>query len=255
MEKRKVKELLDFYHDKYNSAKFIESDPISIPHFFTKKQDIEISALFAATLAWGQRKTIITNAKSIIDRMDFQPYDFIINHQEQDLKRFIGFKHRTFNDTDLLYFIHFLKSIYKEHESLEEVFYSESGSLESGLNNFYQKFISLDSFPDRTKKHVASPRKKSACKRLNMYLRWMVRKDERGVDFGIWNKIEMADLRIPLDVHVEKTARKLGLLQRKQVDWYAVLELTEVLRKFNLEDPVRYDFALFGMSIESNNLW
>lgn len=254
MEKGKVKDLLDFYHDKYNAINFIESDPISIPHLFTKKQDIEISGFFAATLAWGQRKTIIANAKSIIERMDNHPYDFIMNHQEKDLKRFLGFKHRTFNDTDLLYFIFFFKSVYKEHDSLEEIFYSKSENIEFGLNNFYQKFISLDSFPDRTKKHVASPKKKSACKRLNMYLRWMVRKDERGVDFGIWNKIKMADLHIPLDVHVEKTARKFGLLQRKQVDWYAVVELTEVLRQFNSEDPVRYDFALFGMSIESKIL-
>lgn len=252
LETQQLKETLDYYYDKYNRLSFIETDPISLPHQFTQKQDIEIAALFASVLAWGNRKTIIQSTQSILKKMDNKPYDFILNHKENDLQPFLGFRHRTFNDTDLLYFIHFLHHVYSKHESLEEVFLNvPSNNPANGLNQFYNRFISLENFPLRTKKHIASPQKKSACKRMNMFLRWMVRKDERGVDFGIWNRIDMSDLYIPLDVHVEKTARKLRLLTRKQVDWIAVAELTDNLKKFDSLDPVKYDFALFGMSIES----
>ena len=245
-------ELLEFNFKKYNTRSFIEHDPISIPHRFTKLQDIEISGFFAATFAWGLRKTIIKKSLELMELFDFAPYDFMKNHEAADLKSFLHFKHRTFNSTDLLYFIHFFKNYYSTHNSLEEVFIpteSETLNVKNGIGNFYNHFTSNEFFPLRTAKHVASPSKKSACKRINMFLRWMVREDENGVDFGLWKRIKSHQLICPCDVHVEKVARSLGLITRKQVDWSMAVELTENLKKLDPTDPVKYDFALFGMGI------
>jgi uncharacterized protein (TIGR02757 family) len=246
-----LKALLDLKSNEYNRPGFIATDPISIPHRYKRKQDIEISAFFAATLAWGQRRTIISNCNRLMDLMDDAPHQFIVGHKEKDLARFDGFCHRTFNNTDLLYFVRFLSQFYKKQESLERAFVSREGqSAESALTHFHDLFFSLDDFPQRTRKHVSTPARKSACKRLNMFLRWMVRSDNQGVDFGIWKHIAMSDLVCPCDVHVERVARKLKLISRKNVGWLTAVELTENLRKFDEKDPVRYDFALFGLGLE-----
>ncbi len=252
MNRQELIELLEERHEFYNAPGFIENDPISIPHLFSKKQDIEIMGLWSAVLAWGQRITIINKCKELIHLMDNAPYDFILNHQENDLKRFTKFKHRTFNATDTLYFIRFFQNYYRQHESLENVFQVDQSDINSerGLNNFYKVFFSLSDFPDRTKKHIAAPEKKSACKRINMFLRWMVRNDDKGVDFGIWKSIRPSQLVCPFDVHVDRVSRKLGLITRKQADWQTAVELTESLKEFDPEDPVKYDFALFGMGVE-----
>ncbi len=249
-----VKILLDSKAAEFNSTAFIPHDPISIPHRFSKKQDIEIAGLFAATLAWGQRKTIIQNCNKLMHWMDESPHEFMLHHREKDLKRFLNFKHRTFNPTDLLYFIQFLSWYYKHYTSLEDAFAttSESATIESGLVAFHDLFFSLPDAPHRTIKHVSTPARKSACKRLNMYLRWMVRKDNCGVDFGIWNRINPSQLVCPCDVHVERVARKLKLIKRKQMDWQTALELTANLRKLDAEDPVKYDFALFGLGVSDD---
>jgi len=259
-----LKAFLDFKVAQYNQPDFIKNDPVSIPHLFTKKQDIEIMGFWAATLAWGQRVTIINKCKELIELMDGAPYDFIINHHETDLKKLLHFKHRTFNDIDTLYFIAFFRYHYENHESLEAAFIpgqtvilsssEESVNLQSpvetALNHFRSYFFSLPDFPHRTKKHVSSPSQKSTCKRLNMFLRWMVRKDDHGVDFGIWNQLKPADLIMPCDLHVDRVARKLNLITRKQTDWQTAVELTQRLREFDPTDPVKYDFALFGLGIE-----
>ena len=244
-------ELLEVNYHKYNTSAFIENDPISIPHHFMKLQDIEISGFFAATLAWGLRKTIINKSMELMRYFDFAPYDFIRNHSEADLKPLLKFKHRTFNSTDALYFIHFFKSYYATHNSLEDIFLPEAQEpdVKSGIDNFHQHFIADEFFPKRTGKHVASPSKKSACKRINMFLRWMVRQDNAGVDFGLWKNIKPQQLICPCDVHVEKVARKLQLITRKQVDWRMAVELTNNLKKLDNADPVKYDFALFGMGM------
>ncbi len=248
-----LKALLDECIGKYNQPSFIESDPICIPHRFTKKQDIEITAFWTATFAWGQRKTIINKADELFELMDHAPFDFIKNHEEKDRKRFLEFKHRTFQPTDTLYFLAFLQWFYQNHTSLEEAFLlnlkKEDAHVGNALIGFQNLFFSLPDAPKRTRKHVASPTTKSTCKRLNMFLRWMVRNDGKGVDFGIWKKIKTSQLLIPLDVHVDRIARKFGLLQRKQTDWLAVLELTEKLKKFDSDDPAKYDFALFGLGV------
>ncbi|MBX7205789.1 MAG: TIGR02757 family protein [Bacteroidia bacterium] len=253
MKKESLKKLLDAKVEAYNAQLFIETDPVSIPHLFTKKQDIEITGLLAATLAWGQRVTILKNCRKLINWMDHAPHDFMLNHQPKDLKRFEGFVHRTFNDTDLLYFLHFLQWHYRQHASLEWAFAAGikkvDTTIEGGLNHFRELFFSLSDFPARTKKHVASPAQHSACKRLCMYLRWMVRSDNRGVDFGIWKKIKPAQLQCPLDLHSGRTARNLGLLTRSYDDWKAVCELTDNLRAMDNNDPVKYDFALYGMGV------
>lgn len=250
-------ELLDFLNAKvaqYNQPGFITNDPICIPHLFTKKQDIEIMGFWAAMLAWGQRVTIINKCKELITLMDGAPHDFIINHQEQDLKRMLNFRHRTFNATDTLYFITFFKEWYTKYASLEAAFLPNANqqyvSIEQALNHFRGVFFSLPDFPHRTQKHVSYPDSGSTCKRLNMFLRWMVRKDDKGVDFGIWNVLSPAQLICPLDLHVERVARKLGLITREQVDWKTAIELTTHLRNFDAADPVKYDFALFGLGIE-----
>src|SRR6476661_3693789 len=248
-----LKEFLDAKADQYNRPAFIPNDPILIPHLFNRQQDIEIMGFWAAMLAWGQRITIINKCKELIQLMDGAPYDFIKNHEEADLKPFLSFKHRTFNDIDTLYFMAFFKHHYAQYESLEAAFVPAIPSaepIEAALNQFRTNFFSLPDFPRRTIKHVSSPAQKSSCKRLNMFLRWMVRKDNKGVDFGIWDKLSAADLICPTDVHVDRVARKLNLITRKQVDWQTALELTKRLREFDAHDPVKYDFALFGLGIE-----
>ena len=251
---QRIKDFLDQKVALYNRPNFIELDPISIPHRFDKKQDIEIAGFFAAILAWGQRKTILNKCSELLARMDDAPHDFLVNHSEDDLKAFLGFKHRTFNEVDALYFIHFLSRIYRRLDSLESAFLiGQTGavdSMESMLIQFQRHFFSLEDAPSRTKKHISSPATRSACKRINMYLRWMVRQDEQGVDFGIWKQISPAQLICPCDLHVDRVGRKLGLITRKQTDWGTALELTQVLRSFDPLDPVKYDFALFGLGVE-----
>jgi uncharacterized protein (TIGR02757 family) len=250
--KKEVQELLDEMERRFNRPDFIENDPVSIPHMFRKKQDVEIAGLIAAVLAWGQRVTIIRKSKELMEMMGNSPFDFILNHSDKDLKTLMSFKHRTFNTTDTLYFIEFLKWFYSRHASLEEAFYlgPDALTMETGLIRFQKLFFSLQDAPDRTRKHVPTPERKSTCKRLNMYLRWMVRKDDRGVDFGLWQNIRSDQLICPCDVHVDRVARNLKLIRRKQTDWLTALELTESLRMFDSTDPVKYDFALFGMGVE-----
>ncbi|RRB02640.1 TIGR02757 family protein [Larkinella rosea] len=247
-----VKELLDKKVDQYNRHSFIDKDPISIPHRFSRKQDIEIMGFWAAVLAWGQRPVILKKANELVERMDGAPYDFIRNHQDSDLKRFLSFKHRTFNATDTLYFLHFFHTYYQQHDSLEDAFINGAPCRSVGtfLETFHDRFCDDPFFPERTRKHIATPGRNSSCKRLNMFLRWMVRSDNQGVDFGIWNRIKPEQLVMPIDVHVGRVARKLGLLTRPQTDWKAAVELTEILKKFDPADPVKYDFALFGLGVE-----
>lgn len=264
-----LQDFLDAKVAQFNQPDFIADDPVCIPHLFTRKQDIEIMGFWAAVLAWGQRKTIIAKCRELISLMDGAPYDFITGHEDSDLKAFLSFKHRTFNATDALYFIAFFRQHYAEFDSLEAAFtqpppvvdarFDEGGAkrvkqgssepLEISLNHFSRRFFSLPDFPVRTRKHIPSPERDSACKRLNMFLRWMVRKDNCGVDFGIWDQIRVKDLICPCDVHVERVARKLGLIQRPRGGWQTALELTRNLRKLDPSDPVKYDFALFGMGV------
>ncbi|GCC52945.1 TIGR02757 family protein [Chryseotalea sanaruensis] len=247
-----LQSFLDEKVDKFNQPGFIENDPISIPHRFKKKQDIEIAGFFAAMLAWGQRITVLNKCTDLLNRMDNAPHDFMLHHTENDLKAFTTFKHRTFNATDTLYFLAFLSHHYKKHASLETLFAvdKKEETIEKGLINFHHTFFSLADAPHRTKKHVPTPERKSTCKRLSMYLRWMVRNDQKGVDFGIWKKIQPAQLICPCDLHVERVARQLKLIKRKPTDWQTALELTANLRKLDPLDPVKYDFALFGLGIE-----
>lgn len=249
-----LKDFLDKKVLEFNQPDFIPNDPISIPHQFSKQENIEIMGFFASILAWGQRKTIINKCKELIERMDHAPHDFILHHQDQDLKSLLGFKHRTFNDTDILYFIAFFKQHYTRFSSLEDAFLQgsqlgEPFQVEAALNHFKSYFFSLPDFPLRTRKHVSSPAQKSSCKRLNMFLRWMVRKDNAGVDFGIWKNIDAKDLICPCDVHVERVAKKFGLMQSDKVNWKSAVELTENLRSLDPLDPVKYDFALFGLGV------
>ena len=236
----------------YNQPSFIEKDPISIPHFFSQKQDIEIAGLFAAIFAWGNRTTIINKSNELMQLMQMQPYAFCLAHSNQQLKKMLSFKHRTFQSDDLFYFLYFLHQHYKRYDSLETAFFPRKKmTVEEGLNHFREYFFSFEHLK-RTEKHISSPLQKSACKRLNMYLRWLVRKDECGVDFGIWKNISPAQLVCPLDLHVSNTARELGLLTRKQDDWQAAIELTENLKRFDPNDPVKYDFALFGAGVSKS---
>jgi len=243
-----LKSLLDEQIDIYNRPEFIPLDPISIPHRFQKKEDIEISAFFAASFAWGQRVTIINKTNDLMERMDNAPYDFILNHDDRDLRRMLGFVHRTFNDTDLFYFIEALRNIYKTEGGLENAFSYKNLSAMDCISAFRKIFLQYDA-PLRTQKHISDPNRGASAKRLNMYLRWMVRNDDQGVDFGIWKGLKSSVLSVPLDVHTGNVARKLGLLSREQNDRRAVEELDQMLRKFDKEDPVKYDFALFGMGV------
>jgi uncharacterized protein (TIGR02757 family) len=250
-----IKKILDQKVKQYNQVSFIAKDPICIPHLFQKQQDIEIAAFFAAIFAWGNRTTIINKATELMQKMDHAPHAFCLNHQPKDLKKLFGFKHRTFNDTDLLYCIAFLKTHYQHNESLESAFFvhhtdgKKINNITEALIHFQQYFMSLEDAPQRTKKHISSPAAGSTCKRLNMFLRWMVRKDQTGVDFGIWNAIKPSQLIIPIDVHVARIARTLGILTRPQTDWQAALELTDYCRTLDNNDPVKYDYALFSLGV------
>ncbi len=262
MKKQDLKDFLDEQVERFNEPGFIKDDPIQIPHQFEKPQDIEITGFWVSMLAWGQRKTIINKSLELIDLMGGTPHDFIVNHSEKDRADFLSFKHRTFQTTDTLYFLEFLQNYYQKHDSLENAFSRflkpEDEHIGNALIGFQDLFFDHPDAPHRTRKHIATPARKSSCKRLNMFLRWMVRKDNKGVDFGLWNDISPSQLMMPLDVHVEKIGRRLGLLKRKQRDWKAVIELTDQLRKFDPIDPVKYDFALFGMGViektQSNRL-
>lgn len=280
-DKKKLRDFLEKKVLEYNRPSFIAKDPVSIPHSFQKKQDIEISGLFAAIFSWGNRTTIIQKSNELMRAMENEPYDFIMNHRPADLKRLLNFKHRTFNTTDLLYFIRFLKTHYSQSDSLESAFlpakpdvkksipqtnlspgsakakmigtafdlHDKNGFVRDALSIFYTRFFSLVDAPRRTQKHIASPERNSTCKRLNMYLRWMVRRDKRGVDFGIWRQMSPADLICPVDLHVARVARGFGLINRKQTDWQTAMELTLALRDLDSADPVKYDFALFGLGV------
>lgn len=252
-EKRHLKKLLDDKAKLYNKPGFITNDPICIPHSFTRKQDMEIAGLFAATLAWGNRTTIINNCRKLMQWMDNAPYDFICNHTDTNLRPFVHFVHRTFNATDLLYFISLLQYHYTTYDTLEDAFvpakqYKEE-NVEQALIHFHNYFFSIE-HPERTRKHVPTPSRNSACKRLNMYLRWMVRKDKSGVDFGIWKKIQPHQLICPLDVHVARVAHRLDLIDNGKSDWKNALMLTQHLKELNPSDPAVYDYALFGMGAE-----
>ena len=252
--KQQLQDILEDAVKRFNQPDFIPNDPISIPHRFSKLQDIEIIGFWVSMLAWGQRKTIINNANKLINLMDGSPYDFIVNHQEEDRAKFSDFKHRTFQYTDTLYFLEFLQDFYKNNTSLETAFSNfltpEDKTVEKGLVGFHNLFFALENAPQRTRKHVATPVRKSTCKRLNMFLRWMVRDDAKGVDFGLWKNISSSQLLMPLDVHVDRVARQFRLIERKQTDWKTVLELTNNLKVFDANDPVKYDFALFGLGLE-----
>ena len=250
------KKIIDFLNkkvDEYNQPFFIDADPICIPHAFTKKQDIEIAGFFAAIFAWGNRTTIINKSKELMGLMDNDPHHFCLNHQENDLKNLLHFKHRTFNPTDVLYFIDFFKHHYSNNISLENAFTlgmkKADENIENGLNGFYHYFFSLENVPKRTMKHIASPAKKATCKRLCMYLRWMVRKDNNGVDFGIWENIKPSQLIVPLDVHVARVARHFNLINRNATDWQTAVELTNEMKKLDITDPTKYDFALFSLGV------
>jgi len=250
MNRVELQELLDEKFNEFNRQEFIETDPIQIPKLFAEKNNIEISGFLAATIAWGNRKMIIRNSHRLIELMDNNPHDFIINHKDKDLNIFDSFVHRTFNGEDCKFFIKSLKNIYLNHNGLENIFvnsFKKHNNIKETLADFRKIFFELEHL-HRTEKHLANVEKASAAKRVNMFLRWMVRKDKHGVDFGIWN-IPTSELMMPLDVHSGNVSRKLGLLNRKQNDWKAVVELTENLKQFDSEDPVKYDFALFGMGV------
>lgn len=246
-----IRDLLEEAVLKYNRPGFIEDDPISVPHLFTKKEDREISGFFAATLAWGQRKTILTNATRIVHVMDMQPHDFVLHHSAADLKAFVGFVHRTFNDSDLLFFIQALRNVYTKNGGLEALFaegLQRTGNMNDAIGYVKDVFFDAEHLP-RSRKHVSDPRKGSAAKRLHMYLRWMVRKDDAGVDFGIWNSIAPSLLMPPLDLHSGRVARRLELLTRTQDDRRAVEELYARLAELDPGDPAKYDFALYGLGV------
>ncbi|WP_282126406.1 TIGR02757 family protein [Marinifilum flexuosum] len=246
-----LKDFLEEKYDLYNRESFIESDPIQIPKQFSRKEDIEIAGFLSASIAWGQRPTIIRNAKRLMEFMNQQPYEFLMNSTEANLDVFREFKHRTFNGDDCIFFIKSLKNIYQKHDGLESVFtkgFNKGGDVKSAIAYFREVFFEPEHL-DRTQKHISNVLKKSSAKRINMYLRWMVRDDERDVDFGLWKGIESKDLFLPLDVHTGNVGRKRGLLTRKQSDWLAVEEITKSLRTFDPNDPVKYDYALFGLGI------
>jgi uncharacterized protein (TIGR02757 family) len=250
LKKAELKQFLDTKVALYNHPKFIESDPIQIPHQFSKKEDIEISAFLSATIAWGNRKSIINNANKMMDLLDHAPFEFVTQHQESDLVRLESFVHRTFNGEDFIQFVKSLQHIYKNHDGLEAAFakYAKTDSLQYSIHQFKNTFFEIPHL-ERTKKHVSDPLKNSAAKRINMFLRWMVRNDNNGVDFGIWTSLLPSQLSCPLDVHSGNVARKLGLLKRKQNDGRALAELDTALRRLDPKDPVKYDFALFGLGV------
>lgn len=245
------KDFLDEKAEFYNNPVFIESDPIQVPHLFERKEDIEIAAFLTATIAWGNRKSIINNARKMMGLLENAPFDFVMNHQKKDLKLVENFIHRTFNSEDFVCFIRNLQYVYQNHGGLENVFKknAEAETLQPSIHQFKKIFFENSSRLIRTQKHVSDPLNGSAAKRINMFLRWMVRNDRKGVDFGIWKSLSPAQLSCPLDVHSGNVARKLDLLARKQNDAKAVAELDNMLRKMNASDPVKYDFALFGLGV------
>lgn len=250
MNRIELKEFMDAKVRQYNCPQFLETDPIQIPHMFNQKEDVEISGFLTATIAWGNRKSILQNARRMMELMDMAPYQFVSGHTSRDLETLSGFVHRTFNGEDLKYFIRALRHTYSEHKGLEGIFTHNAAedSLQPAISALKACFFQLP-HPMRSTKHISDPSKGSAAKRINMFLRWMVRKDEQGVDFGLWSGLSPAILSCPLDVHSGKVARKLGLLKRKQNDAKAVAELDRNLRKLDPEDPVKYDFALFGLGV------
>ena len=250
MNRSEIKSFLDEKAAKYESISFLEADPIQIPHQFSSKEDIEISAFLVATIAWGNRKSIINNGKKMMCLMDNSPYDFIMHHQQKDLNRFDGFVHRTFNAEDLRYFIQALRHVYTQYSGLEQLFsaHAQDNNLQTAIHAFKKTFFALP-HPPRTQKHVSDPLKGSAAKRINMFLRWMIRSSKKEVDFGLWKTLYPKQLSCPLDVHSGNVARKLGLLKRKQNDGKALVELDTALRSMDVEDPVKYDFALFGLGV------
>lgn len=245
-----IKDFLDFKVNEFNKPEFIEQDPISVPHRFSFKEDIEISALLTATISWGNRKAILGASDQMMQMMGESPYDFIMNFNQNNCDKISKFYYRTFNSTDFVYFLNSIKNIYSKHNGLEGLFNELTSrfSVQESISEFRNIFFELP-HPIRTEKHVSDPMNGSAAKRLNMMLRWLIRKDNNGVDFGIWKKISPSILSIPLDVHSGNTARKLGLLSRKQNDAKSVKELDNVLRSFDPIDPVKYDFALFGLGV------
>jgi len=245
-------ELFDFLeakYDQYNRPEFIETDPISVPHLFTRKEDIEIVAFLTAMISWGNRPSIVKDAEKLLERMDHSPYEFILSSVPTETERFESFYHRTFNGRDCIFFLESLKNIYQNHEGLESLFLpDDSTGIKGAMCRFRSAFLEID-HPQRSEKHIADPSRGASAKRLFMFLRWMVRNDHKGVDFGLWKKIPPSILMCPLDIHSGNVARKLGLLMRNQNDWKAVEELTANLRQFDAEDPVKYDFALFGLGV------
>ena len=250
-----MKNFLDKKFLQYNSKNFIETDPIQIPHKFSRREDIEIAGFLTAIIAWGQRKTIISNAEYLMDILDNEPHEFVIGAKACDLAKISKFVHRTFNGDDCLYFIHSLQNIYTRHNGLKTLFeegYQKFNDIKPAISYFREIFFELP-YLQRTCKHIADVNKNASAKRINMFLRWMIRKDNSGVDFGLWDKIPMSALYMPLDVHSGTVARELGLLTRKQDDWKAVDELTATLREFDYKDPVKYDYALFGIGAFEKN--
>jgi uncharacterized protein (TIGR02757 family) len=249
----KLKDFLEKKVDEYNRPSFIPHDPISVPHRFSKKQDIEIAAFFASVFAWGNRTIIINKTTELMQLMDNAPHEFCLNPDEKGLRKLLAFKHRTFNTTDLLYFVDFLHHHYSTYASLETAFTKgmrpTDHTTDGALIGFHNYFFSLEEAPQRTRKHIATPARGSTCKRLCMFLRWMVRRDNRGVDFGLWQSISPAQLVCPVDLHVARVARGLGMISRKQTDWLTALELTEQLKSFDPADPAKYDFALFSLGV------
>lgn len=250
MDSLELKEFLDTKVEQYNHPDFITTDPIQIPHRFSKKEDIEIAAFLTATIAWGNRKSILKNAKRMVELMDNTPYDFVMQHQQKDLTKFNGFVHRTFNSIDFQVFIKSLQYIYINYGGLENIFHlhKTENSLQPAITKLKESFFEIP-HPKRSEKHLSNPAKGSAAKRINMFLRWMVRRDNKGVDFGIWKSISPSILSCPLDVHTGNIARKLGILNRKQNDAKALAELDAFLRRMDSKDPVKYDFALFGLGV------
>ena len=250
MNKKDLKDFLDAKVYLYNKPDFIDSDPIQIPHLFSKKEDIEVAGFLSATIAWGNRKSINNNAHKMMQLLDQAPYDFVVNHKDSDLEKLESFVHRTFNGTDFITFIKGLQHIYLNHDGLESVFkkHAEKASLQKAIHNFKHTFFEIQHLP-RTQKHISDPLKNSAAKRINMFLRWMVRPNNTNVDLGIWTSLSPAQLSCPLDVHSGNVARKLGLLHRKQNDGKALAELDASLRLLDPNDPVKYDFALFGLGV------
>ena len=248
MNLQELKIFLDEKVNQFNQPAFIETDPIQVPKSFSEKENIEISAFLTATIAWGNRQAIIKNAFRLMSLMENQPYDFILHASENEMEQLRKFVHRTFNGHDSIYFIRSLKNLYKNHGGLQSVFvkgFQQQNTAKSALEYFYNLFFEQEG--ERTRKHVSNVTKGASGKRLNMFLRWMIRQDATGIDFGLWNEIPMSALMLPLDVHTGNVARKLGILKRKSNDWKAVEEVTKTLRIFDPSDPIKYDFALFGL--------